>query len=144
MVRRDLTSETAEDKSNIEAEARARGIDPYKVRASKAVGDRLVANLVSDFRRPISQSTSMIPPRSAEPPSPKGSGWIDSAPVKPPSGVDYVDRLCEAQSRADRAAAVRQKIEIEWIEAHFRRDPYRAATEYSPFDKKRLGHDDEE
>ena len=71
MTRRDLTAETAEDRSNIEAEARARGIDPYKVRASKTVGDRLVVGLVADAYRGISQSASMIPPRSSEPPSPK-------------------------------------------------------------------------
>jgi hypothetical protein len=42
---------------------------------------------------------------------PKGSGWVEPAPLQPPSGIKYVDQMCEAQSRADRAAAIRQRIE---------------------------------
>ena len=57
--------------------------------------------------------------------------------MKPPPGIDIIDRMCAEQDRANRAAAIRQKVENEWIESHFRRDPYKAATEYNPFDKKR-------
>jgi len=53
---------------------------------------------------------------STVPPSPKGSGWVEAAPLQPPSGVEHVDRLVEAQSRADRAAVIRQQIENDWIE----------------------------
>jgi hypothetical protein len=47
MTRRDLTAETAEDKFDVEAEARRRGVQPYQVRAMQAVPDRLIADLVS-------------------------------------------------------------------------------------------------
>jgi hypothetical protein len=36
--------------------------------------------------------------------------------LSPPSGIDHIDRMCEAQDRTDRAAAIRQRIENEWIE----------------------------
>src|SRR6516165_5991927 len=108
MSRRDLTAETAEDKSDVEAEARARGIDPYKVRAANAVGDRLVADLVADARRGISQSASMIPP-SREPAKPRGNGWIEATPLKPPD-TRWVDAQCDAQDKRDRAMALRQRI----------------------------------
>jgi hypothetical protein len=135
MSRRDLTAETAEDKSDVEAEARARGIDPYKVRAANAVGDRLVADLVADARRGISQSASMIPP-SREPAKPRGNGWIEATPLKPPD-TRWVDAQCDAQDKRDRAMALRQRIESDWIESHFDKGP-RVETEYNPFDAKNM------
>src|SRR5215469_15317228 len=106
MSRRDLTSETAQDKYDVEAEARVRGIEPYKVRASNAVGDRLIKDIVADARRGISQSASMIPDRqrsSAE--AQQGNGWVEPAPLKPPAGIEHIDRLVAQQDRADCAAA---------------------------------------
>ena len=116
MIKRDLTAETAEDKSDISDEARTLGIDAYKLRANRAVNNRLVRDIVSDFRAPISQSTSMIPPARREPPPPKGSGWQDAAPIKPPSGIDIIDRMVANQDRADKAAAIRRRLEADWIE----------------------------
>jgi len=84
MARRDLTANTAEDKFDVEAEARRRGVQPYQLRAANAVGDRLVKDLVADAYKGISQSASMLRP-SREPPKPKGNGWVDPAPVKPPA-----------------------------------------------------------
>ena len=141
MTRRDLTADTAQDKFDVEAEARRRGIQPYQVRATQAVNDRLMADIVADARRGISQSASMIPPSRA-PAKPKGSGWQDAAPLQQPPGIDHIDRMCEAQSRADHVAALRQRVENEWIESHFNKKPL-VQTDYNPFDKKRLGHDDE-
>jgi hypothetical protein len=138
MSRRDLTAETRADTTNIELEARARGLDAYKVRASNAVGDRLVADLVSDFRRPVSQSGSMIPDRARAPePQKKGDGWAEPAPLKPPPGIEIIDAMCDAQDRVDRAAAIRQQSEAAWIEAHFEKGP-RIETEYNPFDSARI------
>jgi hypothetical protein len=130
MTKRDLTAETAEDKFDVEAEAKRRGIQPYQVRATQAVGDRLVADLVADAYRGISQSASMIPP-TREPPKPKGTGWVDAAPVTSPPGTSTIDAMCEAQNRTDRAAALRQRIENDWIEAQLaEKTTYRAKTEY--------------
>jgi hypothetical protein len=119
MSRRDLTAETAEDKFDVEAEARRRGIEPYQVRAAQAVPNRLVRDIVADAYRGISQSASMLPP-SREPPKPKGTGWVDAAPIGQPPGVKIIDQMCEAQSRCDCAAAVRVRIETELAEAMMR------------------------
>jgi hypothetical protein len=135
MNRHDLTSETAEDKFDVEAEARRRGIDAYKVRAANAVGDRLVADLVADAYRGISQSASMIPP-SREPAKPKGNGWVEASPLKSPD-TRWVDRQLDAQDKLDRAAALRQRMESDWIESHFDRGP-RIETEYDPFDRSNM------
>lgn len=62
MTRRDLTSETAQDHFDVAAEARRRGIESYQVRATQAVGDRLVREIVGDAYKGISKSASMIPP----------------------------------------------------------------------------------
>jgi hypothetical protein len=112
MAKRDLTAETAEDKYNVEAEARARGIDAFKVRASNCVNDRLVRDLVNDFRRPISQSTSLIPPsRRDEPATPIGkNGWVDAAPLTAPD-TRWIDRQIDAQDARDKATAMRARIE---------------------------------
>ena len=120
-TRRDLTAETAEDKTDIEAEARALGVDAYKLRANKAVGDRLVRDIVSDLRAPISQSTSLIGRRRESPPT-KGSGWVDAAPVTPTGGIGLIDKMVEAQSRVDKLAAIKQRLEADWIEQQLLND----------------------
>jgi hypothetical protein len=99
-------------------EAALRGLQPYQVRANRAVPDRLIRDLVADARKGISQSASMIPDRqrSEDKPRAPSGGTVE---IKPPPGIDIIDRMCEAQSRADRAAAIRQRIENDWIESHF-------------------------
>jgi hypothetical protein len=121
MTKRDLTAETAEDKFDVEAEARARGIDAYKVRAANAVGDRLMRDIVADAYRGISQSASMIPP-SREPAKPKGTGWVEAAPLKGPD-TRWCDRQMDAQDKCDRMQRLRQQAESAWIEAHFYKGP---------------------
>jgi hypothetical protein len=138
MSRRDLTSETAQDKYDVEAEARRRGIEPYQVRATQAVPDRLVRDLVADAYRGISQSASMIPP-FREPAKPKGTGWVDAAPLTPPSGTEHIDRMVAEQSRRDKLVAIQQEIEARWIESQLEqaKGP-RIETEYNPFDREHM------
>jgi hypothetical protein len=143
MTRRDLTAETAADVTDVEAEAKRRGIDPYKVRAANAVGNRLVRDLVNDFRRPISQSASPIPPAREKSVRPKGSGWQDAQPVSQPPGINIIDKMCDEQDRAAKIASIRQRAENAWIESHFDKKP-RVQSDYNPFDRRRLGHDDDE
>jgi hypothetical protein len=145
MTKRDLTAETAEDKFNVEAEAKRRGLQPYQVRATQAVGDQLIKDIVADARRGISQSASPIPPAREKSVRPRGSGWQDAQPVSQPPGVNLIDKMCDAQDRAAKAAAIRQRVENEWIEGLLeRRNPHKATTEYDPFSRSRMGfHDDE-
>jgi hypothetical protein len=130
MSRGDWTSDTAEDKFDVAAEARLRGIQPYQVRAAGAVNDHLMRQIVSDFRGPRPQSGSMIPPRQRDEGPPRAASG-GTAPLRQPPGIDIIDRMCDAQARADRAAAIRQQAETEWIEAHFDKGP-RIAKDYNP------------
>ena len=136
MARRDLTSETAPDTFDVEREARRRGLEPYQVRAMRAVSDQLIRAVVSDAYKGISQSASMIPPDRG-PAKPRGTGWQEAAPMQSPPGIDHIDRIVEAQTRADRAAAIRQRIESDWIESHFDKGP-RVESEWNPFDAKNM------
>jgi hypothetical protein len=136
MNRRDLTSDTAQDKHDVEAEARRRGIEPYQVRATGAVNDRLMRDLVSDFRRGVPQSASLIPdPRSEDdPPSPKGNGWVDAAPLVPPRG-----RWRETEDEKRSRIAAQQAAELAEIEDRLgqAKGP-RIETEWNPFDREHM------
>jgi hypothetical protein len=129
------------EQTTTEREAKLRGLQPFQVRANRAVSDQLMRDIVNDSRGGVTQRSSLARLPRSEPRAPSG-GTVE---VKPPPGIDYIDRMCEAQSRTERAAAIRQRIENEWIEALMgNKTPHKAATEYNPFDKKRLGHDDDE
>jgi len=86
--------------------------------------------------RGISKSASLIPDkqRDAEEPRAVSGGTV---PVQSPPGVRWVDQQVEAQDRIDRAAAIRQRVEAEWIEEHFQKGP-RVRSEYDPFSPDRL------
>jgi hypothetical protein len=62
-----------------------------------------------------SNSASMIPQahRSENVPRPASAA---TAPIRPPQGIDIIDRMCIEQDRADRAAAIRQRVETRLIE----------------------------
>jgi hypothetical protein len=83
-----------------------------------------------------SNSASLLPDRqrSEEKPRPASGG---TAPIQPVPGISHIDRICEAQDRADRAAAIRQRIENDWIESHFDKGP-RIETEWNPFDRENM------
>jgi hypothetical protein len=130
-MRRDLTAETRTDTTNIEAEARARGLQPYQVRATQAVGDRLVKDLVSDAYRGISQTASMIPDsaRTPAPPTKTGDGWVEARPLVPARGLWATETEEEKQARIARL----QDAENREIERRVSREkPYKAKTEYDP------------
>jgi hypothetical protein len=92
------------------------------------VPDRLVADLVNDFRN------YSPTPRSAGPAATvrvsgagtvvdggdgaKHRGWQDAPKVDDwrAPGIDVIDQLCEAQDRADRAALVRKLDEVARVE----------------------------
>jgi hypothetical protein len=118
------------------AEAKARNLPEWAVDAERAVPTSLIRDVVSDAYRGISQSASMLPPhmRSEDKPRPASGGTV---PIQPPPGINYIDQMCEAQSRADRLAAIKQRIEHAWIEAHFDNGP-RIETEYNPFARENM------
>jgi hypothetical protein len=100
--------------------------------ALRAVPDALVRDIVSDAYRGISKSASMIPDkqRAAEEPRAASGGTI---PVQQPAGVRWVDAQCDYADRQERIAAIRQRIENEWIEEKLDRSkPSKVRSEYNP------------
>src|SRR5215469_15410581 len=87
-----------------EREAAMRGLQPYQVRANRAVPDSLIRDIVGDSRRgPAAPSSLASHSQSSEPERPASGGAVE---VRPPAGIDYIDRMCAEQDRADRAAAI--------------------------------------
>ena len=89
-----------------------------------------------------SQSASPIPGRTRpdedDPPA-KGTGWSAAVPLKPPPGIEIVDRLCIEQDKRDRAAMVKVKLETALIEAELEQAKApRIETEWDPFDREHL------
>jgi hypothetical protein len=75
--------------------------------------DATMRDVIADARRGISPSASMIPDqRAAEEQRPASGGTTE---VRPPPGLTYVDALCDAADRRDRAVALKEKIETELL-----------------------------
>ena len=70
------------------------------------VGDDLIQQIVRDNKKSVS-----LPGAPAE--SPKGSGWVEEVPLKPPPGVAVLDQLMDEQDRRDRAELERVIEETE-------------------------------
>ena len=98
--------------------------------------DATMRGVIADSRKGIPTSASMIPDsqRNDEPMRAPSGGTI---PVQSPPGVRWVDRQVEVQDRIDHAAAIRQRVEAEWIEEHFQKGP-RVQSDYNPFSPDRL------
>jgi hypothetical protein len=56
-------------------------------------------------------------PGHSEPESerPKGTGWVEAAPLKGPD-TRWVDRQLDAQDKLDRAEALRGQLKNTWVE----------------------------
>lgn len=83
--------------------------------------DATMRDAIADSRRGISPSASMIPERqrAAEQERPvNGGGFVE---VKPPPGVDLIDRMVATQDRQDHLVRVRQAAELAEIERRIAR-----------------------
>jgi hypothetical protein len=76
--------------------------------------DATMRGAIADARRGISQSASMIPDHQRADESPRAPSG-GTVPIEQPPGVNYVDQLCDAQDRIDRAALIKRKMEAEWV-----------------------------
>jgi hypothetical protein len=107
----------------------------------RAVRDDVIRDIVRDSRRGVSQRSSLAVVPQSEP-RPASGG---SVPIQQPPGINYIDRMCEAQDRIDRLNAVRVRIETEMVEAAMENKiRYKAQTEYNPYSRERMGFDDDE
>jgi hypothetical protein len=97
----------------------------------RAVPSRLVSDLVNDFRRGPAGPSSIAGARSVnEPPRAPSGGTVE---VRPPDGLRWIDQMCDHADRQAQVAAIRQRIENEWVEGILDRSkPNRAKSEYSP------------
>jgi hypothetical protein len=99
-----MSVEDAKRQAALVAEARRRGLQPWELEMSKCVDDKLMRDIVNDFRQGPSKPSSLAGPG---PEPKKGTGWQDEIPLKPPPGIGLVDQLCDAQDRKDKAELVR-------------------------------------
>jgi hypothetical protein len=112
-----MTIADEQENAALEAEAKARGLQPWQVLAMRATPDNLMRDLVADSRTRASEPRSMaVLPESEPNPVTKGTGWAEPAPLQPPPGQDLIDRLCSAQDRTDRLAEL-QKLGIDQLQA---------------------------
>jgi hypothetical protein len=89
--------------------------DDWIRRSRRVVDDQLMRDIVGDARRgDIHGRASMIPQpkatsqRSEEPQKPYTHGWVEPPKIKPPEGIEHVDRLVDMQDKIDAAARARQ------------------------------------
>jgi hypothetical protein len=108
----------------------------------RTVPDSLVRDLVSDFRRGPSVRSSLASSVQSEKPRAPSSGTTE---VKPPPGINYIDQMCEAQDRIDRAAAARVRVETELMEAMMNEKTLRRVkSDYNPYSRERMGFSDDD
>jgi len=104
----------------------------------------LVANEPKGFMQDIiqasrqrSQSASLLPDRlrSEDKPRAPSGGTV---PIESPPGLQYVDRLCEAAARNDRLAALKVKVETDWLFQLEQTKGPRIESEFNPFDRENM------
>jgi hypothetical protein len=105
-----MSVEEARRREALEREARRRGLEPWQVEAMQAVDDKLMAEIVSDFRRGPSQPSGLLGPSKPEPV--KRSAAVER-PLESPPGVAILDRLMDNIDAADRRRkeALAQSVE---------------------------------
>jgi hypothetical protein len=89
----------------LERAAKMLGLSVTQYLMMKAVPDSLIADIVADNRRGISNSASMIPDRDRKPVVEKGTGWVDPRPLGPPPGIATIDAMVEADTARQRHEA---------------------------------------
>ena len=93
---------------------RGRRIEPWELEMMKAVPDRVVRDIVSDARSWSGGPSSIAatPPSNKtdedREPQERGTGWLAERPIRPPEGVEWVDRLVDVQDALDRRERVKQ------------------------------------
>jgi hypothetical protein len=106
---------------------------PWMRDAQRVADDKLVADIVNDFRSynpaprsPLNQPPQTVVPVGAgkvvdgsdAPVASGGTGWADSPQIRDwrPPGLEHMDRMMDAQDAIDRAARARELIEASAIQ----------------------------
>jgi hypothetical protein len=75
--------------------------EPWKLAMIEAVPSEVVRDILRDNWRASQVAAAAPQPQ-------RGSGWVEPAPLKPPPGVELIDRMCAAEDRQWRAERARQ------------------------------------
>jgi len=102
------------------AEARmSQAIPPSVVRDWAVIPDKDVRGIVNAAQAPSGPSAQGVIPSSQSLSNVRGSGgaqgpvgWHHEVPIGPPPGVNYADRLMDAQDAKDRAELIRQDAQL--------------------------------
>jgi hypothetical protein len=114
----------------LEAAAKMLGISVTEYLMRRAVPDDLMRDIVNDFRGGMPQSTSILPDQPSVPVK-RGSGWVKETPLRPPDGVELIDKIMEADTARQRQEAVAKTVKLQlemaedlrrWTEQQEKRD----------------------
>jgi hypothetical protein len=78
------------------AKHRALGLDASDLRAFSNIHRAQRGDKVTLPTAPVAKAAD----------EPRGSGWIDPQPLKPPPGIEIIDRMIDAQDRKDNLDAL--------------------------------------
>jgi hypothetical protein len=98
-----MSMEEARKAAELEAEARRLGIPAWQLEMARAVPTSVIQDIVADNRR-----AQELKPLSEEVAQKPRGGWVDPAPLAPPPGIQYVDRIAAHFERLDRAELARK------------------------------------
>jgi hypothetical protein len=96
----------------IRREAARHGLTVTKYLMMKAAPTDVVQSIVWDHvgKADVTRPSSMASTPSSRPVE-HGSGWAPERPIRPPEGIEHIDRMIEAQTAKERLQAVVEAIE---------------------------------
>jgi hypothetical protein len=68
-----------------------------------AVPDNIMRDIVGDARRSVEPRSMIAEAQRTEEPKPKGTGFIDPVPLRPPPGVKLLDEMMDVEAAKDAA-----------------------------------------
>jgi len=77
----------------------------------RATPDSLLRQIAQDFRGGMPQSTSMLPDQPSRPVV-RGSGWTPERPLRPPDGIETIDRMVENDTARQRHEAIAKTVKL--------------------------------
>jgi hypothetical protein len=107
-------SNDAEADEIVRREAAKRGISETMYRMLKVAPTDVVQDIVRDHigRADVTQPSSMAATPDRAAPA-KGTGWLPERPIRPPEGIEHIDRLVEAATAKERMQNILEAIDAD-------------------------------